>query len=245
MRAVFDRNVHGRSIARAGELRIDLVPRNGAGRDAWLPRQPEDLPPLALPLAKLRGERLVDRRRVEPDDHRARRAASEFAFEIGGQRPQRAAGLVAIEPLITFRDEPLGQRRLARALAILAEASGGYDRPRMSELLSSVGERCRAEGLTPPSRATVYKLLATLPTPRYRAADLPPSVREALYNLTDDSEVPAHQLAFYCFNYGDLAAVSFAAGLPWLALYQAGRVPGFRPRSRGLFEAVMRARGLA
>lgn len=76
-------------------------------------------------------------------------------------------------------------------------------------------------------------------------ADLPPAVRDALYNLTADSEVPGHQVAFYCFNYGDSAAVSFAAGLPWLALYQAGRLPGFRPRSRGLFEAVMRARGLA
>jgi len=90
----------------------------------------------------------------------------------------------------------------------------------------------------------VYKLLATLPTPRYTVAGLPPSVRDALYNLTDDSEVPAHQLAFYCFNYGDLAATSFAAGLPWLALYQAARLPGYRPRSRGLLEAVMRARGI-
>jgi hypothetical protein len=132
-----------------------------------------------------------------------------------------------------------------RILAILVEACGGYDRPGMSELLARVSETCRGKGLGPPSRASVYKWLATLPTPRFRVADLPPSVRDALYNLTDDSEVPAHQLAFSCFNYGDLAAVSFAAGLPWLALYQAARLPGYRPRSRGLLEAVLRARGLA
>lgn len=112
-------------------------------------------------------------------------------------------------------------------------------------MLSAVDDGCRREGLKRPSRASIYKLLATLPTPTYKVADLPPAVRDALYNLTAESEVPGHQVAFYCFNYGDLAAVSFAAGLPWLALYQAGRLPGFRPRGRGLFEAVMRARGLA
>lgn len=115
----------------------------------------------------------------------------------------------------------------------------------MAQLLSVVDQRCRREGLKCPARASVYKLLATLPTATYKVAELPPAARNALYNLTAESEVPGHQVAFYCFNYGDLAAVSFAAGLPWLALYQAGRLPGFRPRSRGLFEAVMRARGLA
>lgn len=114
----------------------------------------------------------------------------------------------------------------------------------MSELLSNVAATCRGKGLAPPSRASVYKLLATLPTPRYKVAELPIPVREALYNLTGDSEVPAHQVAFYCFNYGDLAAISFAAGLPWLALYQAARLPGYRSRSRGLVDAVMRTRGI-
>lgn len=151
------------------------------------------------------------------------------AAKAGSRRPRSDRGTPRIDP---------------RTLAVLAEASGGYDRPGISELLSTVGERCRAEGLTPPSRASVYKLLATLTTPRYAVADLPPPVREALYNLTDDSDVPAHQLAFYCFNYGDLAAMSFAAGLPWLALYQAARLPGYRSRSRGLIEAVLRARGI-
>ena len=114
----------------------------------------------------------------------------------------------------------------------------------MAEVLARISERCRGEGLSPPSRATVYKLLATLPTPRYRLAELPPAVRGALYNLGPDSDVPAHQVAFYCFNYGDLGAISFAAGLPWLALYQAQRVPGYRAKSRGLLEAVARVRGV-
>ncbi|MEO8683022.1 MAG: hypothetical protein ABI665_28510 [Vicinamibacterales bacterium] len=129
-------------------------------------------------------------------------------------------------------------------LAVLGQAAGGHDRPRMADLLSAVDELCKREGLKVPSRASVYKLLAILPTPVLRVADLPQAVHDALYNLTGESQVPAHQVAFYCFNYGDLAAMSFAAGLPWLALYQAGRVPGFRPRSRGLFEAVARARGV-
>jgi hypothetical protein len=151
------------------------------------------------------------------------------AAKAGGRKPRSDRGTLRIS---------------ARAMTVLLKACGGYDRPGMSELLSSVGARCRAEGLAPPSRASVYKLLATLPVPRYKVADVPPSVRAALYNLTDDSEVPAHQLAFYCFNYGDLSAISFAAGLPWLALYQAARMPGYRSRSRGLIEAVMRARGI-
>jgi hypothetical protein len=81
-----------------------------------------------------------------------------------------------------------------------------------------------------------------LPVPTYRVGDLPAPVQDALYNLEPDSEVPAHQLAFYCVNYGDLEAVSFAAGLPWLAIYQALRMRGYRPKSRGLIEAVARAR---
>ena len=114
----------------------------------------------------------------------------------------------------------------------------------MTDLMRQLADRCRIEGLESPSRATLYKILAMLPTPRFRVADLRPAVRDALYNLVSGSDVPAHQLAFYCFNYGNVAAISFAAGLPWLALYQARRLPGFRAKSRGLLEAVARARGL-
>jgi hypothetical protein len=112
----------------------------------------------------------------------------------------------------------------------------------MRELLAKLHRTCSRRGLTAPSRATTYKLLTGLPVPTFRVADLPASVQDALYNLAPDSEIPAHQLAFYCFNYGTLEAASFAAGLPWLAIYQAMRLRGYRPKSRGLIEAVARAR---
>ena len=54
--------------------------------------------------------------------------------------------------------------------------------------------------------------------------------------------VPGHQLAFYLFHHGDTQALSFAAGMPWLELYQANRMRGWRPTSRGLFLAVLRRR---
>lgn len=151
------------------------------------------------------------------------------ASRAGGRQPRRDRGRSRLD---------------ARILSWLAEALDGYQRPAISGVLSDLAERCRRERLRPPSRATVYKLLATLPVGRYRVSRLPPAVQEALYNLGPASEVPGHQLAFYCFNYGDLSAVSFAAGLPWLALHQALRLPGYRARSRGLAEAVARARGI-
>jgi len=114
----------------------------------------------------------------------------------------------------------------------------------MAEVLRRLDERCRASGKRTPSRATVYALMNRTPTPRLRVRDLPGAVRAALYNLDPASEVPSHQVAFYCFNYGDLEAVSFAAGLPWLALHQARRLLGFRAKSRGLLEAVALARGI-
>jgi hypothetical protein len=129
-------------------------------------------------------------------------------------------------------------------LSWLAEAFSGHERPSMAEVLARIGERCRRRGLSPPSRATVYKLVETLPTRKYRLAELPRAAQDALYNLGPESDVPGHQVAFYCFNFGDLEAVSFASGLPWLALHQALRMPGHRARSRGLIEAVARARGI-
>ena len=57
--------------------------------------------------------------------------------------------------------------------------------------------------------------------------------------------VPGHQLAFYCFNYGTSDVMSFAAGLPWLDLYQAAHLRGWWPRSRGLLDASLRARRIS
>jgi len=109
-------------------------------------------------------------------------------------------------------------------------------------MLRDLAAICAKEGITTPSRATVYKLLDRLPVPFYAVSGLPEAVRDALYNLGPRSEAPARQVAYYCFNYGTMDAVSFAAGLPWLAIYQALRLPGYREKSRGLALAVARAR---
>lgn len=136
-----------------------------------------------------------------------------------------------------------GRCRLApEVLAVVRRALEGPERPPMRELLARIRRDCAKAGRRPPSRATIYKLMATLRGPSRRVRDLPEPVRVALYNLDPDSDVPEHQIAFYCFNYGDVAAMSFAAGLPWLALYQALRMPGYRERSRGPLEGVARVR---
>lgn len=112
----------------------------------------------------------------------------------------------------------------------------------MRTIMESLGRHCAAVGLRPPARATIYQAMAQSPARSYAIADLPQSARETLHNLPDDGEVPGQQLAFYCLNYGGLGAISYAAGLPWLALYQAARLPGWRPRSKGLLEAIRRVR---
>jgi len=103
---------------------------------------------------------------------------------------------------------------------------------------------CVERGVRAPSRASLYNVLARIEGHSYDLSALPPHVREALYNLAPNATVPGHQLVFYCVNYGSFAAVSFAAGLPWLDLHQAWRLRGWRPRSRGLLQAAMRARAI-
>jgi len=114
----------------------------------------------------------------------------------------------------------------------------------MTRLRRQIAAGCMSDGLRPPARASLYNALARIQGHRYRTADLPAHVVQALYNLASAGDVPGHQLAFYCFNYGSMHAISYAAGLPWLDLYQALHVRGWRPRSRGLLAAVMRARGI-
>ncbi len=120
----------------------------------------------------------------------------------------------------------------------------GQERPRVNTILRALDDFCRARGRKTPARATIYKHMQRAPTRSYSVNELPTTVRSALHNLTEDSAVPGHQLAFYCLNYGDLKAVCFAAGLPWLTLCQAASLPGWRPRSQGLLEAILRTRGI-
>jgi hypothetical protein len=121
----------------------------------------------------------------------------------------------------------------------------GQDRPSMAAIEHRVSEVAARYGRRPPSRASLYNALSGLEGHTYRVERLPPKVREALYNLAPEGAVPGHQVVFYCFNYGSLAAVSYAAGLPWIDLYQARRVRGWRSRSLGLLHAAMRVRGIA
>lgn len=114
----------------------------------------------------------------------------------------------------------------------------------MREIRRSLRQFCEPIGLRPPARSTIYDAMARTPARSYEIACLPAAARQTLYNLDTTGEVPGHQLAFYCLNYGGLSAVSFAAGLPWLALYQAARLPGWRARSRGLLDAILEARGI-
>jgi hypothetical protein len=122
-------------------------------------------------------------------------------------------------------------------------AALGMHRPSMTVLGRDVSALCAATGSRPPSRASLYNALEALDGSSYDIASLPRHVVEVLYNLGPEGTVPGRQLAFYCFNYGTVAAMCYAAGLPWLDLYQAGRLRGWRPRSRGLLKAVMRVRG--
>jgi hypothetical protein len=143
------------------------------------------------------------------------------------------------------RRSDAGRSRLSEVvLAELRTAALGDDRPSMAALQRLVSERCLAAGLKPPARASLYNALARLDGHIYTVATLPRPVADALYNIAPDARVPGHQLAFHCLNYGSLGAVSYAAGLPWLDLYQARRMRGWRPRSLGLLLAVMRRRGL-
>ena len=166
----------------------------------------------------------------------------------------------------TRRDR--GQSRLAPEVSRkLDELLQGQERPPVRAIQSELRSFCRARGLRPPARSTLYQLMDRLPPRGYAIADLPAAVRQTLYNfvresstsadvverspegrqrnnLPSDTTVPGHQLAFHCLNYGGLEAMSFAAGLPWLALHQAAQMRGWRPRSRGLLEAILHARGL-
>jgi hypothetical protein len=143
------------------------------------------------------------------------------------------------------RRSDAGQSRLPpMVLSELRSVALGTDRPSMTATQRRIAELCVRHGLPLPSRASLYKAFATIEGHTYQVSSLPACAREALYNLAPDSVVPGHQVVLHCFNYGTLSGVSFAAGLPWLDLYQAARLRGWRPRSRGLLEAVKKARGI-
>src|SRR5688572_5813389 len=121
-------------------------------------------------------------------------AAAAARARLGEPASSEASGL---------RRRPRSDRGKSRLSAPVARELrrrlGAQERPTTEALLAGLRAFCRARRLRAPSRATLYNFMARAPVPRFRAADLPPHVRETLYNLEADSQVPAHQLAFHCF----------------------------------------------
>jgi hypothetical protein len=138
-----------------------------------------------------------------------------------------------------------GHSRLPAELeAELGRLLGTVDKPSMLSVRRSVSRFCRDRGLREPSRATLYNAIERVPSPAYSLLALPPHIRRCLHNLDDDAIVPGPQVAFAVFNRGESAALSWAAGMPWLCLKAAMKLPGFRPKSRALLDAVLRYRGV-
>ncbi len=165
---------------------------------------------------------------------------SIFNFE---QSLARAEARLAADPSARRQRSDKGRLRLdSRLVRRLRELLLTQEKPAMREVRLSLARWAKTHRLRPPSRATLYNTLARIPGHRYRVADLPPAAAAALYNLDQETEVPGFQLAFACFNCGGTPAMSFAAGLPWLDLYQADLMRGWRPKSRGLLRAVRHVR---
>jgi hypothetical protein len=125
----------------------------------------------------------------------------------------------------------------------LVELLESGDRPAVVDVLRQLGAFCRRRGLQMPSRATVYNAMHRVPMPVYDFDELPGSVRQTLHNVAR-GKIPGQQVVFAAFNFGDVRAISFASGLPWICLHRASTIPGFRPKSFALLSAVMAYRGI-
>lgn len=138
-----------------------------------------------------------------------------------------------------------GQSRLQPAVAArLDSLLSGRIRPSIALIRKALGAFCAERSLPTPSRSALYAAIERLAPPVYDAVRLPQSVRATLYNLDGTARVPGDQLVFHAFNYGDVSAISFASGLPWICLYAAHRLRGWRPKSRSLLESVLARRGM-
>ena len=136
-----------------------------------------------------------------------------------------------------------GRSRLpARVDRKLRELLSGHERPRIRDVQRELVALCRRLGISSPS---IYNAIERCPAPRYVAGELPEAVRTVLHNVDRDGEIPGAQVAFAAFNYGDPGVVSWASGMPWLALHHAARMRGWRPRSLGLLRAAMHHRRLS
>lgn len=161
-------------------------------------------------------------------------------LETSMRRAEERLGQAAVSPRADR-----GRSRLDPEIATFLQALwDGIEKPSMREVTAALTAFCRAGAKRVPSRATLYHTMAQAPLPRHLIQTLPSEVRATLFNMADDGEVPGDQLVFHCFNYGGTKAMSFAAGLPWRQLWVARQKRGWRAKSHGVLEAVMRARNL-
>lgn len=127
----------------------------------------------------------------------------------------------------------------------LEELLRAHERPSVTAILARLRSRARSLGVRAPSRASIYNFMPRCPPHRYAIARLPEPVRASLYNLGPTGQISGPHVVFYAFQYGDLRAISFASGLPWIDLYLADRMRGWRAHSQGLLRAVLKYRGIA
>ncbi|MCB9588100.1 MAG: hypothetical protein H6718_22020 [Polyangiaceae bacterium] len=159
------------------------------------------------------------------------RAAERLAREPdGAARPRRDRGASRLPEAV--------EHKIAELLLV-------REKPSLSEVHRELSRFCQRRGVTVPSRATLYNAVERIELPLVSTANLPMSVREALYNLGEAQAVPAAQLVFYALNYGAPEALSYAAGAPWLWLLRASRLTGWRPKSFALLRAVLSYRGIS
>lgn len=139
----------------------------------------------------------------------------------------------------------------------LAKLLSARDRPSLSSVHEELAAFCKRRGHAAPARTSIYNAIERVELRALAWDELPDDVRQALYNLGDDSTpaasrrirrtdrarcIPSDQVVFYAFNYGSPRAVSFASGLDWLALHRAAKRRGWRPKSRALLDAVLQYR---
>jgi len=167
---------------------------------------------------------------------------STFDLESSLKRAESLLGPVERESRRRKRSDRGASRLSVEVVEEVRRLAGGQDRPRMADLLAEIGRFCKDRELRTPSRAALYRLLDRIPANTHALASLPPHVRLTLHNVDPAAPIPGDQIAFRCFHDGGLRAMSFAAGMPWLDLHLARRKRGWRPRSRGLIDAVCRVR---
>lgn len=132
----------------------------------------------------------------------------------------------------------------------IAELLRSRERPALASVHARLEAFCQQRGFALPARTSIYNAIDRVDVPSFSWDELPPAVRDALYNQRRDEsratsgalEIPGDQVVFYAFNYGSPRAMSFASGLDWLCLERASRRRGWRPKSRALLEAVLRYR---